>query len=104
MGVESQPLILSHGTSWAKLTCINVLRQDDSEQFDLGMYSCFYEVGILRLTTVDKVIDFLGPEFTRYGYPFSVKSDNGPQFISQVFKYFLIVHGIEHRTSPPLLS
>ena len=51
-------------------------------------YSRFYEVGILRSTTVDKVIDFLGPVFTRYGYPFSVKSDNGPQFVSQVFKDF----------------
>ena len=58
-------------------------------------YSCFYEVGILRSTTVDKVIDFLGPVF-------SVKSDNGPQFVSQVFKDFLVEHGIEHRTSPPL--
>ena len=65
-------------------------------------YSRFYEVGILRSTTVDKVIDFLGPVFTRYGYPFSVKSDNGPQFVSQVFKDFLVEHGIEHGTSPPL--
>ena len=58
-------------------------RQDDS---------CFYEVAILRLTTVDKVIDFLGPVFTRYG----VKSDNGSQFVSQVFKDFLVEDGIEH--------
>ena len=35
--VESQPIILSHWTSWAKLTSINVLGQDDSEQFDLGV-------------------------------------------------------------------
>ena len=49
-----------------------------------------------------KVIDFLGPVFTRYGYPFSVKSDNGPQLGSQVFKDFLVEHRIEHRTSPPL--
>ena len=45
-------------------------------------YSCFYEVGILRLRTVDKVIDFLGPVLTRYGHRFSVKSDNGPHFVS----------------------
>ena len=65
-------------------------------------YSHFYEVGILNLITVDKVIDFLGPMFTRYGYPLSVKSDNGPQLISQVFKDFLVVHRIELRTSLPL--
>ena len=52
--------------------------------------SRFYEVGVLLSTTVDKVIDFLGPVFTRYGYPFSVKSDNGLPFISQVFKDFLV--------------
>ena len=51
---------------------------------------------------LDKVIDFLGPVFTRYGYPFSVKSDNGPQFVSHVFKDFLVEHRIEHHTSPPL--
>ena len=48
-------------------------------------YSSFYEVGILRSATVDKVIYFLGPVFTLYGYPFSVKSDNEPQFISRDF-------------------
>ena len=51
---------------------------------------------------MDKVIDFLGPVFARYGYPFSVKSDNGLQFVSQVFKDFLVEHGIEHRTSQPI--
>ena len=61
-----------------------------------------YYSRILRSTTVDKVIDFLAPVFTRYGYPFSMKSDNRPQFISQVFKDFLVEQGIEHRTSPPL--
>ena len=65
-------------------------------------YSHFYEVGILRSTTVDIVIDFLGPVFTRFGYPSSLKSDNGLQFVSQVFKDFLVEHGIEHRTEPLL--
>ena len=67
-------------------------------------YSCFYEVGILRSRTVDKVIDFLGPVLTRYGHRFSVKSDNGPHFVSQVFKDFLVEYKIEHQTSPPLWS
>ena len=31
-----------------------------------------------------------------------MKSDNGLQFVSQVVKDFLVEHGIEHRTSPPL--
>ena len=31
-----------------------------------------------------------------------MKSDNGPQFISRVFKDVLVEHGIKHRTSLPL--
>ena len=38
----------------------------------------------------------------QYGYPFTLKSDNGPQFCCEEFKTFLSDHGIEHRTSPPL--
>ena len=57
--------------------------------------------GLLQ-STVDKVIDFLDPVFTRYGYLFSVKSDNGQQFVPQVFKDILVKRGIDHRISQPL--
>ena len=40
--------------------------------------------------------------FTCYGYLFKVKSNNGPQFISLLFKDFRVKQGIEHQTSPPL--
>ncbi|KAK3732453.1 hypothetical protein QZH41_004293 [Actinostola sp. cb2023] len=39
--------------------------------------------------------------FCRYGYPFSIKTDNGPQFRCQEFEEYLADHGIEHRKSPP---
>ena len=42
------------------------------------------------------------PIFTRYGYPFSLKSDNAPQFVAEEFENFLATHGIQHRKSPPL--
>ena len=65
-------------------------------------YSRFFEVDILKSTTADKVIAALLPHFMRFGFPYSVKSDNGPQFISGEFKKFMLDHAIEHRKSTPL--
>lgn len=50
------------------------------------------------------MIEALTPVFTRYGYPFSLKSDNAPQFVSKEFENFLATHGIQPRKSPPLCS
>ena len=33
--------------------------------------------------------------------PFSLKSDNAPQYVSEEFENFLATHGIQHRKSPP---
>ncbi|PFX12278.1 Uncharacterized protein K02A2.6 [Stylophora pistillata] len=41
--------------------------------------------------------------FSSYGFPFTLKSDNGTQFCCEEFEKFLSDHGIEHLTSPPLL-
>ena len=65
-------------------------------------YSRFFEVVIMKSITTQKVIEVLKPIFARYGYPFSLKSDNGAQFVSGEFEEFLTENGIEHRTSPPL--
>ncbi|XP_022797033.1 uncharacterized protein K02A2.6-like [Stylophora pistillata] len=65
-------------------------------------YSRFFEVVIMHSTTSRKMIEALTPIFTRYGYPFSLKSDNAPQFVSEEFENFLATHGIQHRKSPPL--
>ena len=56
----------------------------------------------MRSTTSKKVVDVLRHIFLRYGYPFTLNSDNGHQFCCKEFKTFLSDHGIEHRTSPPL--
>ena len=65
-------------------------------------YRRFFEVVIMHLTTYRKMIEALTPIFTRYGYPFSLKSDNAPQFVPEEFENFLATHGIQHRKSPPL--
>ena len=65
-------------------------------------YSCYYEVVIMHSTTTEKIVDALSSIFGRFGFPHSLKSDNGPQFLSKDFQTFLQESGIEHRTSPPL--
>ena len=65
-------------------------------------YSRFLEVVILRSTTRPKVIEALAPMFARFGLPFSLRTDNGPQFVSEEFETFLHTNGIEHRRTTPL--
>ena len=71
-------------------------------QVIVNYFSRFFEVVTMQSTTTEKIIGVLIPIFARYGYPFSVKSDNSSQFQSEEFKSFLLEHGIEHHTSPPL--
>ena len=42
------------------------------------------------------------PTFSRFGLPLTLRTDNGPQFISNEFKQYLKEHGIKHYTSIPL--
>ena len=65
-------------------------------------YSRFLEVAILKSTTSAKVIEALAPMFARFGLPFSLRTDNGPQFVSEEFEGFLRMNGIEHRRTTPL--
>lgn len=65
-------------------------------------YSRFLEVAIMKSTTSSKVIEALAPMFARFGFPFSLRTDNGPQFVSEEFEAFLRTNGIEHRKTTPL--
>ena len=65
-------------------------------------YSRFYKVVIMCSTAAKRVVDVLTQIFSRYGFPFTFKSDRGPQFCCEEFEKFLSEHGIEHFTSPPL--
>ena len=68
----------------------------------LDYYSRFYEVVVMRTTTSTKIIEAMRPMFARFGVPYSLKTDNGTQFVSAEFENFLQELGIEHRKSPPL--
>ena len=52
-------------------------------------YSRFLEVTILKSTTSAKIVDAITPMFAIFGVPFSLRTDNGPQFVSEEFESFL---------------
>ncbi|XP_067937160.1 uncharacterized protein [Watersipora subatra] len=64
-------------------------------------YSRFYEVAYLKNTTAEKTVLALDSMFFIHGLPKTVKSDNGPQFVSQVFQDYLKHNGIEHLRVTP---
>ncbi|KAJ8372789.1 hypothetical protein AAFF_G00277320 [Aldrovandia affinis] len=59
-------------------------------------YSRYYEYDILTSTTTEKVIDSLESIFSRHGLPVTLKSDNGPQFKSELFREYCENNGITH--------
>ena len=65
-------------------------------------YSRFYEVAILRKTTSADVIKAISPMFSRFGIRHSMRTDNGPQFVSDEFEKFLAANGVDHRKTTPL--
>ena len=69
-------------------------------------YSRFLEVAILKSTTstkiTEQIIESITPIFARFGVPFSLRTDNGPQFVSEGFESFLQAGGVEHYRMTPL--
>jgi len=65
-------------------------------------YSRYFEVAITRSTTSKRIVELLKPIISRFGVPFSIKSDNGSQLVSSELKTFCEEFGIELRRSPPL--
>ena len=65
-------------------------------------YSDFIEVGELVDTTSETVIQFLKEQFSRYGIPDCVVTDNVPQLVSHDFHNFSVDWEFEQVTSSPL--
>ena len=65
-------------------------------------YSRYFECDILRSVVSSKIIESLEKMFSVHGLPLSIKTDNGPQFISDEFEAYLRGNAIQHKTSTPL--
>ena len=68
----------------------------------IDYYSRFLEVAILKSTTCTKIIEVITLMFARFGVLFSLRTDNGSQFVSKEFESFLQAHGVEHHRTTPL--
>ena len=62
-------------------------------------YSKYPEVIKMSSTTSEATINVLRCVFSRFGYPETLVSDNGPQYSSSDFSKFCIDNGINHVTS-----
>ena len=65
-------------------------------------FSRYVETKIMKWVTSKKIIAALQEIFSRNGIPCSLRTDNGPQFVSQEFEDYMRELGIEHRRTAPL--
>ncbi|XP_064486077.1 uncharacterized protein K02A2.6-like [Ornithodoros turicata] len=64
-------------------------------------YSKWIEAVIMPSTTAEKTIEQLQIIFAQFGLPEEAVTDNGPQFVSEDFRNFMLENGIVHTTTPP---
>lgn len=57
-------------------------------------FSRFTEAIVMRQTTAKRTVEALHETFCRFGFPETIKSDNGPQFISEDIKRYCKEYGI----------
>lgn len=65
-------------------------------------YSRFFEVDVLKTTQSGTLINSMEKMFCTHGYPESVKTDNGANFVSSEFESYLKSYGVDHRLTTPL--
>ncbi|XP_055527961.1 uncharacterized protein K02A2.6-like [Wyeomyia smithii] len=67
----------------------------------IDYFSRFIEVIIMREITAKLTVQALHETFCRYGIPETMRTDNGPQFVSELLNKFCTEHGIKLvRTTP----
>ena len=66
----------------------------------VNYFSRVLEVTVLKSTTSAWIIEAMTPMFARFGVPFFLKTDNGPQFMPEESESFhLQTNGIKHQRS-----
>jgi len=64
-------------------------------------YTRYFEAVIMKTVTSATIVRVLEGIFGRLGLPYSLRSDNGSQFVSDAFQNFLRDNGVEHRRITP---
>ena len=64
-------------------------------------YSRYFLVSIMKTITTEKLIAVMEKAIDFLGLPYSVTTDNGPQFVSREFEDYLRSINVEHRRTTP---
>ena len=65
-------------------------------------FSRWVEVDVIKSTTSAVIIKCLDKQFSRYGVPSTLRTDNGPNLVSAEMEGYLEEMGIKHRLTTPL--
>ena len=65
-------------------------------------FSRWVEVDIIKSTTSETIIKCLDKQFSRFGVPSTLRTDNGSNLVSVEMEEYLNEMGIEHRLTTPL--
>ena len=65
-------------------------------------FSRWVEVDVIKSTSSEAIIKCLDRQFSRYGVPSTLRSDNGPNLVSAEMEEYLDKMGIKHRLTTPL--
>nr|XP_034329426.1 uncharacterized protein LOC109619056 isoform X3 [Crassostrea gigas] len=65
-------------------------------------YSRYKVIEIMKSTTGEKTVSCLKKIFSVSGLPLSITTDNGPQFVSDVFSNFMHENQIQYKRTTPL--
>ena len=65
-------------------------------------FSRWVEVDVIKSTSSEAIIKCLDRQFSRYGVPSTLRSDNGPNLVSAEMEEYLDEMGIKHRLTTPL--
>lgn len=89
---------------WEQLAAdfLGPLPSGDSLFVLVDYYSRCKIVKMMKSTTGDKNVICLKKIFSVYGLPLSITTDNGPQFVSDVFSNFMHENQIQHKRTTPL--
>ena len=98
-----EPMIVSESPSrpWEMVGCDLFEFRGTYYLVCVDYYSKWPEIARLDDLSSKTMVTHLKSMFARYGIPDVVRSDNGPQFASQVFEDFQKSYGFKHLTSSP---
>jgi hypothetical protein len=67
----------------------------------IDYYSRYYEIDIIKDISSEKIVDCLETMFARNGLPKTIKSVNGPPFVSKYVEQYLKDINVKHRKITP---